>query len=76
MGQFLGRDGFIGGKDAYGKREVVGRTFFTNICRCHVDDYIAGGHFVPGHLQGGDDTLMALFYGRVGQTYQIEHATS
>ena len=70
--EFLGRNLFGGGQDTDGQRQVVGRTLFSQVGRCEVDNELAVRKFVAVVLQGRAYAFVALFYGGVGQPYHVE----
>ena len=63
---------FSSSQYADSQRQIIGRTFFPDIGRRHIDHNTITGEFISAHLKGRDDTFVTFAYGNIGETDQKE----
>ena len=63
-------------QNAYSYGQIISRALLADIGRSHIDRYLIAGKLIASVEQGSADTLAALLYGSIGQTYEKEFYSS
>ena len=64
----------IGGEDAEGQRQIIGRALLPKVGRAHVDHEALAGELIAAGLDGGDDAVLTLLDGGIGEPDELEVA--